>query len=224
MPYAEAIAHGIPVKDNKRGFSAYYPPCHICGEGVYSWAYLPGNIYTCRRCKILKRVQHRSDTNKKSKMLEEALTRISLVANIRLYDDAVNQIKKSLDKSGWFERTEEIMVALELIHSGIKAYHRVKVQRYRVDYVLPDEKLVLEISGPLLSDEGNWVNQQKRKKAIIAEFGEGWDVVNISTDYVNTNVTKLMTVINTLRSTHMTKKERINANFPSWFSKTAVSL
>lgn len=58
MSYIEAQRDGIPTKVDKRGNTAYYPPCHICGNPVYSWAYRPGTRYTCRDCK--EKTAHKS--------------------------------------------------------------------------------------------------------------------------------------------------------------------
>ena len=61
MSYQEAKRDGIPMGKDNRGFTAYYPPCHICGQRVESWNYIPANRYTCCLCKTLRRKKDGKD-------------------------------------------------------------------------------------------------------------------------------------------------------------------
>jgi len=51
MALSDAVRDKIPFGKNKRGFTVYHPPCHICGKRVDSWNYIPGRKYTCWKCK-----------------------------------------------------------------------------------------------------------------------------------------------------------------------------
>ena len=62
MSYLEAKKDGIPIKVDKRGNTAYYPPCQYCGEPVYPWAYRPGIRYTCRVCKERQHIKAHKST------------------------------------------------------------------------------------------------------------------------------------------------------------------
>ena len=61
MSYREAVEDGIRTERSKNGGSYYYPPCHICGSPVFSWAYVRGNRYTCLNCKA-KEMLHKQLT------------------------------------------------------------------------------------------------------------------------------------------------------------------
>ncbi len=213
MSYQEAIEDGIPVKKggaySQRG---YYPPCHYCGQPIFSWAYQRGVRYTCPDCRKEVIRQKRDDMsenamNKKLKKLTHAVKRVSGVTDINPYEKAIEYISNHLDRPGWFQSTEEIMVAMELIRRGVKAYHQVKVYDYRVDFVLADMKVILEIDGPIYHGKDKERYQQIRDDAIRRKFGEHWEVIRIKTDCINMNITKLLPAIKAVL-----KKRKKNAH------------
>lgn len=206
MSYAEAKQDGIPITKDSRGFDQYHPPCHICGESINSWNYIRGAVYTCRDCKQLLVEQKLQGDSGKEKKLETAIKRISKVADIKKYDKAVSWIRKNIDHKGWFQSTEEIMVAMELIRRGIKAHHQVRIYEYSVDFVLPDYKVILEVDGSIYHGKDKLKQQILRDEVVSDKMGDGWQVVRISTDCINMNVTKLMPaikkVLNPRKSAH----------------------
>lgn len=205
MSYNEALEDGIPIKSGQGNFvkTLYYPPCHYCSQPVQSWTYIRGMKYACPECRTEAVRQRREEDNDiaalgREKKLETAIKRVSAVADISKYEKAIAYIRDNLDKSGWFQSTEEIMVAMELIRCGVKAYHQVKVYEYHVDFVLPDMKVILEIDGPIYHSRDKEKKQQIRDDVIRYKFGEGWEVIRIKTDCINMNISKLMPAIRTV--------------------------
>ena len=197
MSQLDAIKDGIRIEDDMDGFPCYYPPCHLCGTPVYTWSYLRGTKYTCRDCRKEMVAQIREEKNmvscdKKQRKLDIAIKRISKVTKTEHYDKAITMVKKYLDKPGWFQSTEEIMVALELIRRGVKAYHQVKVFEYRIDFVLTDFQVALEIDGPIYHGKDQQKQQSIRDEAVVQKLGNGWEVIRNSTDNINMNVTRLI--------------------------------
>lgn len=138
MSWREAIEDGITIVKDNNNFNCYYPSCHICKAPVYSWSYIRGAQYTCIDCRTELAQIMREDSNdtisgKKQKKLQAAIKRISKVANIALYKHAIHVVEQSLNKTGWYQSTEEIMVALELIRRDVKAHHQVRIFDYIVD-------------------------------------------------------------------------------------------
>ena len=84
------------------------------------------------------------------------------------------------------------MVALELARRGVNAHHQVKVFEYTVDFVLPEMKVVLEIDGAPYHGKDRQKYQQTRDDVIKWKLGDGWEVIRINTDNINTNITKLI--------------------------------
>lgn len=200
MSYYDALADSIPMDKDSKGFTRYYPPCRICGSPVYTWSYVSGTKYVCKECRtqlIAMERESKASTlaDKKEGKLAEAIKRISKVTDVEPYGNAITWVSKNLCKPGWFQSTEEIMVALELIRRGVKAHHQVRVYDYRVDFVLPEYKVALEIDGSIFHNKSNWEQEAVRDEIIKAKLGDGWEVIRISDDNINTNVTKLLPAI-----------------------------
>jgi very-short-patch-repair endonuclease len=203
MSWHEAVEDGIPVDKDSNEFHCYYPPCHICKTPVYSWSYIRGTQYTCVDCRTELAQMMRAESNdtivgKKQKKLQNAIKRISRVANIAHYSHAIHRVEQCLDKAGWFQSTEEIMVALELIRCGVKAHHQVRIFDYTVDFILPDLKVALEIDGIVFHGRDKIKYQSVRDNVIIYKLGEGWEMLRITTDNINKNVTNLLPAIHTI--------------------------
>lgn len=201
MSYQEAVEDGIPIKkSNGNGVGGYFPPCYYCGQPVFSWAYVRGVKYACPDCRaevIRQKCEEKSGRAAlgKERKLECAIRRISRVTDIEPYDKAIDYVRKHLKHQGWFQSTEEIMVALELIRRNINTHHQVKVFDYTVDFVLPDMKVILEIDGPIYHGKERAKYQARRDEVICWKFGEGWELIRIKTDYINMNITKLIPAI-----------------------------
>ena len=199
LSYYEALEDGIPMEEGRYS-TRYYPPCRVCGAPVYSWSYLRGTQYICGDCRkemvaLEMRERAASAGDKKPGKLNTAIKRISKVAAIDLYADAIAWVSEHMGRPGWFQSTEEIMVALELIRRGVKAHHQVTVQDYKVDFVLPDLKVALEIDGAIFHGKDRTRHDQIRDEVIAYQLGAGWEVVRISTDNINKNITKLVPAI-----------------------------
>ena len=200
MSYQEALEDNIRIGKDKCGFEVYYPECHICGVPVATWAYKKGMKITCPKCRrffseIRKVGNNFLATEKKVRKLEAAIKRISKVATIEKYQRAYDVIKKHLDRPGWFQSTEEIMTALELVRKGLKIRHQVKIFNYSVDFVIPEYKVALEIDGRPFHGADYADKQRKRDEVIVWKLGEGWEIIHIDTDNINANVTKLVPAI-----------------------------
>jgi len=207
----EAMEDGIPIVQDNTKYNCYYPPCHICGSPVYSWSYIRSVKYTCKDCRseLVRQTREEGNaisTDNKQKKLNKAIKRISKVTDIALYEDAISLVELNLNKNGWYQSTEEIMVALELIRCGIKAHHQVRIFDYVVDFILPDMKVALEIDGKIYHGKEKLGYQNVRDTAIMYNLGDGWEMIRISTDNINQNVTKLISGINAILVRRKTSK------------------
>lgn len=196
MSWIEAKEDGIHV-EQKNGFNCYYPSCHICGSPVCSWSYIRGMKYTCGECrKELVRLEHEDRIEKcKPFKLDMAIKRISKQTDIKKYDDAIRKVEQCLNRPGWFQSTEEIMAALELLRKGYEVHHQVRVYDYKVDFVMPELKVALEIDGLIYHGKDKQRKEAIRDELIANKLGDGWQVIRISTDNINLNVTRLVPAI-----------------------------
>jgi len=197
MSYQDALADNIPMGKAHNGMNVYYPPCRFCGTPVRVFSYRPTLRFACADCKKEAVAQERAEnaqrqSSVKVKKLEQAIKRISKVADIADYQRGIDYVRKNLNKPYWFGSTEEMMVALELMRRGVTAHHQVKVFEYRVDFILPDLKVALEVDGKIYHGKDKEKQQQIRDNAVCYKLGEDWQVIRIDTENINTDVTKLM--------------------------------
>lgn len=131
-------------------------------------------------------------------------------------------MKDNLYKDHWFDSTEEMMVAIELLHKKVNLRHQVKMGRYRADFVLPDYKIVLEVDGVMFHNENTRKKEQIRDNLIILNLGAEWEVIRITDKLINDNITKLVPAILKLKDKRQYYRKRHNGTLPSWFSDREI--
>lgn len=227
MSYNEALKDGIRFE--RRGYcNMYFPPCHICGQETESMTYIPENKYTCKKCKQEIYLSDRKSSAEnsleaKEKRLEKAIERIKRkTGNFSRYKDAIEVVKKNLHKDGWFQSTEEVMTAIELVKNNVRARHQVKFGRYKADFVLPDEKAVLEIDGELFHTDKTRKKEALRDALIVASLGSDWEVIRITDSLINQNITRLVPAIKKGLKERRRLREQYNGQLPQGYSKKAI--
>lgn len=205
-PCKEAIEDKIPWEiDEDVGTLSYYPSCSICGSPAKSPVYFRNAEYSCQLCRarmmaIRCHLTNDSSVMEKETRLKKALKRISKVAEVAEYDDAVEKVRKGFCMKNHYQSTEEIMVALELLRKGFTIYHQQEVASYRVDFLIPALSVVLEVDGEIYhgSDRLSKARAEMRDCIIEETLGGGYKVVHIPTRYINKNVRKLVPAIKAL--------------------------
>lgn len=160
----------------------WYSHCYTCGTRVDTNLHMRGKIY-CDRCKAELRRQEREskeidDILKYEIRFQQGVGLLeSKVANIEPYLEAIDLARTKIRRYG---STDEVLAAIVLIHFGYKVLLQQKIGRYIADFVLPDEKLILEVDGkPFHSDAKK---ELARDNEISLRMGLGWQVVHITTD------------------------------------------
>jgi len=228
MGYIEAVKDGIRISGNDATDNWYYPKCHICGIEVPNWNYKHDVKYTCKECKIKiylsdREAKTENNTDLKKKKIENAINRIGKVTNISEYRRAIEVITDKLHRPGWFESTEEIMVAIELVKNKIKARHQVKFGRYRADFVLPEEKIILEIDGILFHTERTMEKEILRDNLMLLSVGVEWEVIRITDKLVNENITMLIPAIRGIKKERQDLREKNDGMLPAWYSNREIN-
>lgn len=218
MSYQEAIKDGIKICKNR-----YYPKCYMCGEETMSLSYIPKFKYTCSLCKLEKKKEEqglRKQLNEltKENKLEKAISVISKKANISQYSKAIKIVHRNLNVSNYFESTEEILTALELLKNNIMIKHQVKINRYRVDFVLTDLKVILEVDGKHFHLKENRDKENARDSIISLSVGPSWEIIHISDDDLNNNITKLVPAIKSIIEQRKYIRSQYNGIIPEWYS------
>ena len=224
MGYFEANEDGVRRSTRGRGTDWYYPLCCLCGEEVPSFGYQRGIQYTCKRCKAFllladsQRQVHASE-EVKNKRLKNAISRIyAKTKSTSGYKKAIATVEKSLYRQGWFQSTEEVMVAIELLRNRIRTRHQVKFGRYIADFVLPDEKIVLEVDGVLFHPKSGVVRETARDNLIVLALGVDWEVIRITDEMINENITRLVPAIRLIRDSRKEVRAKHDGTLPRWYS------
>ena len=135
------------------------------------------------------------------------------------YKDAADKVYNKLHKHGWFDSTEEILTAIELEKNNINYRHQVKFgTRYRVDFVLDDEKVILEVDGKLYHIKDKLLIENLRDDLILLNLGVDWEVVRITDDLINQNIKKLLPAIKKLKEKRKLLREEYGGCLPDWYS------
>ena len=225
MGYLEAKEDGIKMVKQRNGSTAYYPKCHLCNNEMFTMTYLKNVKYTCKECKLINHLSDRetrvSDNYEaKERKFERALRRLQRMDIVihGEYKDAADKIHNELHKIGLFDSTEEIITAIELEKNNIKYRHQVRFgTRYRVDFVLDDEKVILEVDGRLFHTKENLKRDNLRDDLILLNLGTDWEVVRITDDLINQNIKKLLPAIKKIKE----KRKLIRDEYgylPDWYS------
>lgn len=193
---------------------------------MVSMNYIRGYTYICKTCRanaayIDKEIRKEEDFDKKEKKYENALKRMAKMIPRReapQYTSACERVHKKLHENGWFDSTEEIMVAIELIKNGLKIKHHYRVGgRFEADYVIPSMKVVLEVDGKVFH------NGRKEKEVLRDEFikntlGEEWEIVRISDDLINQNIRKLVSAITAVVEKRKKLRAENGGTLPEWYA------
>lgn len=132
---------------------------------------------------------------KKEVMFENAIETLE-GQSLNLYDykeaiEAIHDyIRSNPDK---FDSSYEVIAAIVLIHNRVQCKPQAAIGRYRVDFMLPDEYVILEIDGE--RHKNNKYRDSERDKAIKEELGEFWEIIRIDTDLIKTNAKELVKAI-----------------------------
>lgn len=110
------------------------------------------------------------------------------------------------------------MTAIELIKNRINIKHQVKSGIYRIDFVLEDEKIILEIDGRIFHTDKTKEKEQIRDNLLLLKFGIDWEVIRITDDYINQNIKMLVPAIRKIREERQRIRKNNNGILPNWYN------
>lgn len=206
MGIAEAKYDGIErVYDpdvgarGKKGAYIYKIPCERCGEILTRTQYNRRVNYLCDYCKNLVKKKQKvlvakeleKVETRKEKQFKKATEKIKKqVKNFDEYNKAINIAKTKTELYG---STPEAMVAIELLRLGFKIIPQQKIKNYRVDFVIPKEKIVIEVDGEIFHrDKFNG----DREATIQLSLGFEWKIIHIPAELIEKDIRKLKQAIN----------------------------
>lgn len=136
------------------------------------------------------------------------------------YYEAQAVLELALSNYGKFRSSPEMMAAMELLKNNIKIKTEYKILKYRVDFFLPDLKVVLEIDGRL--HDFKVKKDSNRDVAILTELNKGetgWEIIRIPTKYIEQNVKQLVPAIKGLYKERQRLRRKNGGFLPAYYSK-----
>lgn len=126
------------------------------------------------------------------------------------FDKAVNKIKKQVFDFSLYEKAikiaeirqelygsiPEAMVAIELLRLGYSIIPQQKIKKYKVDFAIPKEKIIIEVDGSLYHKD---VYKGEREAIIQLSLGLDWKIIHVPAEKIAENITKLKQVIEVLK-------------------------
>jgi len=201
--YAER--DGIFVEDvfppNRGSYKLYHIPCAKCGRIVKRKAYNGDKAYYCDICK--------NDLVKKEKTLEHELldeilskgeqrfikAKDKLLKQVKNPEAYANAIRVAETRANSYGSIPEVMVAIELIRLGYAIIPQQGIGRYKVDFAIPNEKLIVEVDGGLYHNDIN----PDRDNYIKLCLGLDWEIVHIPAEWVSKDIRRLNKVMNEVK-------------------------
>lgn len=193
MGYVEAIEDGIEIYHNR----SYKIPCEKCGRKIYRTQYSRTRTYLCDYCKGKINNKKKAYASKevletktpKEIQFEKAIKEIeNQVDDFTKYKNAI-KIARTRDES--YGSIPEAMVAIELLKNKYVIIPQQKVGKYRVDFALPRDKIVIEVDGRRYHDG----IKSGREAKIQFSFGLDWKIIHIPAELIRDDIQKLKAII-----------------------------
>lgn len=101
------------------------------------------------------------------------------------------KVKAEPDK---FDSSYEIITAIVLVSNRIYSKMQYKVDRYQVDFLLPDYHIILEVDGD--RHRYNKGKDSVRDENLKYMLGADWEIIRIPTELIKQNAQKIPLAIN----------------------------
>lgn len=198
----------------------------ICWECGRTLNVLKANIRNrCKRCEEkYKKLQEQKTAEyarlKAEMMLERALKLLEgqefpvVIVDYKEASDAIAE--KIAEEPNVFDSAHEMLAAMELIRNKIKVKLQQKIAGNRVDMVIPDLRVVLEIDGYLHDYRPK--KDKQRDLEVRKELGAEWEVVRIPTKYIEQNIKKLLPAIKAIKKYIKMLRAQNEGILPEYFS------
>lgn len=193
----ELAAFGVTRNRDRNKLSEYLykVPCDVCGELIEISLYNTSNVYKCKSCKEKQvDVNKRIDRLLKDKIEHEEADEIGIdYEHYQRFESAANNfgiehfcaIEQASSAMSKFGSIPEAIACIELLHIGVRVIPQQKIGRYKVDFCLPDEKIVIEIDGALYHQNPNkeyWRDVELKKL-----LGDEWLIKHIPAETLKEN-------------------------------------
>lgn len=171
--------------------------CWLCGEEM-PYSNSLKRTY-CSNCKEKAKEKQKKLINDYLKhktliMYENALEKMEKQKiDMSFYYEACQVVKeRALKDYNTFDSALEIMTCIELINNEIMVKPQVEFGKYKVDFMLPDLKIILEIDGYWHNNSKKMLSDAKRDIKILNQLGPGWEIIRLKTTQIEKRLNTLV--------------------------------
>lgn len=198
--------------------------CWKCGKQISKDDFIGQTRRYCEKCydeylEEYKPVVTQYSVLKNRIMFERAMrTMEKACADMTRYQKyAIAVMRHSRDNPEQYLSSDEMIAAVILLESGYDIKMNFKVDRHRVDILIPELKVALEIDGD--RHKYSVAVDGKRDVEIRAKLGKIWEVVRIPTKYIEEKPEKLPEAIKAMYDQIKEIRLKNNGLLPETYSK-----
>lgn len=192
--------------DTKINLLNKIPYCKVCELEIREKDITDRKIYSELRTKFM--------FDRAMNMLEKQ----NKVININDYKEVSEVIKEYIeDNASKFDSSHEMLVAMELLRNRVHIKIQPTVAGIRLDFILKEDKVVLEVDGYLheYSKEKDFHEDNK----IRNELGQEWEIVRIPTKYLEVNITMLYDAVMEMKAYKQKVRKQSGGIIPEYYSE-----
>ena len=156
---------------------------------------------------------------KKRLMFERALRTLEKqTVDIYEYKDIIDDMAEYIEKNPEkFDSQHEMIAAIILVDNAVRTKMQYKIGPYRVDFYIPEYKIILEIDGDF--HRNNLYRDNQRDIKIREELGNEWETVRIGTKYIEKNAKSLVDAMIAIRDEKKKLRATHNGYLPEWYAE-----
>ena len=178
----------------------------------------------CDDCKELHASEHADLVERYSKMkiqimFETAIRKMEnkYIYMYEYYKSAQKIFKQAMEDTTKFLSSDEMIVAIVLDEFNYDFEANYKIGKYRIDFYIPELKACLEVDGWM--HDYKTVKDSRRDIDIRAMLGSEWEIVRMSTQYVEKYPPKIPEAIEVLVKQKRKIRAENNGIIPEYYSK-----
>lgn len=208
--------------------------CWICGKPATKKSLLQeqcgldyeniGKRYFCDECFKKFYAEHSADrkeyTRLKKKLMFERAVRMFERQDIDIYEykEAIEAVQEfNAENPNKFDSSHEVVAAIVLIYNEVKTKTQFPVGNYRVDFYLPELKIVLEVDGDRHKHKKKIDNERDSKIREI--LGADHEIIRVETELIEQNAELLVEAVKSIKEERQELRKKNFGCLPTWYKK-----
>jgi len=154
----------------------------------------------------------------KKKLMFERAVRILERQDIDIYEykEAIEAVQEyNTENPNKFDSSHEIVTAIILVNNEVETKIQYPVENYRVDFYLPEYKIVLEVDGERHKHKKQADNERDLK--IRNVLGLDHEIIRIQTERIEENAELLLEAAKSIKAERIELRKKNFGCLPAWY-------